>query len=280
MERKINKIVIFTLDSLYSNILLDKLIKEFEDKIVLICLSRRFGGKYGSFFYQLKKNLKKSGLHFVNYITFYLILYKFFIYVAAFINRVLFREKKIHSINQLANKYNISTIKTYDINSSEVVEIIKKYEPDLIITSYFDQVVGKEVINIPKVAALNIHFAWLPDYRGPFPAIFAVLNGEKKFGATIHYMDETLDTGPIIIREWVDIKPSKSILDIDCQVLERAGDMAINAIKIVSKGNIEAIEHKDKGKYYSYPKRCHIKELRKKHKIKLFQYKDFIKYFV
>ena len=81
--------------------------------------------------------------------------------------------------------------KTYDI--------IKKLSPDIIIVSSFNQIIPKPIISIPKLGVINIHPSLLPKYRGATPTVWALMNGEKETGVTIHFIeDERIDNGNII----------------------------------------------------------------------------------
>ena len=76
---------------------------------------------------------------------------------------------------------------------------IKKLSPDIIIVSSFNQIIPKPIISIPKLGVINIHPSLLPKYRGATPTVWALMNGEKETGVTIHFIeDERIDNGNII----------------------------------------------------------------------------------
>lgn len=75
---------------------------------------------------------------------------------------------------------------------------IKELNPDLIIVTAYGQIIPKEILDIPKFGALNIHPSLLPEYRGASPIQTAILSGDKKTGVTIMLMDEKMDHGSII----------------------------------------------------------------------------------
>lgn len=77
-------------------------------------------------------------------------------------------------------------------------EEIKKYEPDLIITAAYGQIVPKEVLDIPRLGCINLHGSILPFYRGAAPIQWSILNGDKETGVSLMYMDEKMDTGDVI----------------------------------------------------------------------------------
>jgi len=98
----------------------------------------------------------------------------------------------------VANAYNIPVYCKNNINSASTVKLIKKLKPDVVIVIYFDQILKKEVISIPKQGCINMHFALAEKYRGCYPTTWAIINGEKITGVTMHYITEFIDAGDII----------------------------------------------------------------------------------
>lgn len=86
----------------------------------------------------------------------------------------------------------------------EKVEAIKNQlseeKPDLYIVASYGKIIPKEILDIPRLGALNVHPSLLPKYRGASPIQTAILNGEKKTGVTFMLMDEKMDHGDIIFQ--------------------------------------------------------------------------------
>ncbi len=81
------------------------------------------------------------------------------------------------------------------------VEEIKKNNFDLLFCYCYSMIVRKEILELVNFNAINIHWSLLPLNKGPNPTQWAIIKGEKKTGITIHYMDESLDTGDIIAQK-------------------------------------------------------------------------------
>jgi len=88
---------------------------------------------------------------------------------------------------------------------AEGLEVIQKLNPDLIVVTYFDQILKKDIIEIPRLGCINLHMALAEDYRGCYPTTWALINGEIKAGVTLHYIDEGIDSGDIIAQKEVEI---------------------------------------------------------------------------
>ena len=97
-----------------------------------------------------------------------------------------------------AQQNGIPVLQFEKIKSEEGVRAIEQLEPDMIVTAAFGQILSKQILDIPKHGCINVHASLLPKYRGAAPIQWAIINGEKKTGVTIMYMDEGLDTGDII----------------------------------------------------------------------------------
>lgn len=275
---KIDRIVLFNLDSFVSSKGIKKLIDELHDKIVLICASKRFGGKYGGFLKQLKKNLNKSGLDFVMYQSLNLIYYKIAILIFDIINKIFGRPKKIYSLNQLAKKYNIPLIKTKEINDQKLISLIKEKKPDIILSFYFDQVIRRSIIGIPKFDIINVHTAMLPKCRGPFPVLCSVLNNIEG-GITLHSINnETLDTGDIYKRNLFKIDTKRSIMSLDSESIVVGADMVIDLLKEIENNKINKKMQNSLGFYMSFPSKEDISFL-KNTNCKLYSIKEFFQSF-
>lgn len=115
----------------------------------------------------------------------------------------------------LAKKNNIPLFQPDNINSDSFFEILKELDPDLIVSMSYDQILRKRLINFPKAGVINAHAGMLPFYRGRSPINWALINGENQVGITVHYIDQNIDTGDIILQEKVRVKKNddyKSIL--------------------------------------------------------------------
>lgn len=86
-------------------------------------------------------------------------------------------------------------------NNTEFIEEIKTLNPDLLCVVAYGKILPKELLDIPKYGAINVHGSLLPEYRGAAPIQWAVLNGDKKTGVTTMFMDIGMDTGDMILKE-------------------------------------------------------------------------------
>jgi methionyl-tRNA formyltransferase len=87
------------------------------------------------------------------------------------------------------------------VNAPEAVARLRELAPDLIVLAAYGQILGGELLSIPRVAPLNVHPSLLPKYRGAAPVAWALLRGERETGVTVTRMTEEVDGGQILAQE-------------------------------------------------------------------------------
>ena len=92
------------------------------------------------------------------------------------------------------------------LRREEAVAELAAYEPELIVTAAYGQILSKAVLELPARGCVNVHGSLLPKYRGGAPIQRSVINGEKMTGVTLMYMAEGLDTGDMISNVEVPIE--------------------------------------------------------------------------
>ncbi|GFO67024.1 formyltransferase [Geomonas limicola] len=125
------------------------------------------------------------------------------------------------SVRELAERHGIPVM-TSDINLKENIELLKELAPDLLLSFYYRNMIREEVLEIPRLGALNLHGSYLPKYRGRVPVNWAVINGERETGATLHYMVAKPDAGDIVDQEKVAIEFTDTAFDVFNKVTEAA----------------------------------------------------------
>ncbi len=82
-------------------------------------------------------------------------------------------------------------------NEPDFIRRARSLGADYLVSIQYDKILKKEIIGVPEIGCLNIHFAPLPKYRGCMPIPWAIIDGSS-YGVTFHWIDEGIDTGPII----------------------------------------------------------------------------------
>ena len=91
-----------------------------------------------------------------------------------------------------------------------LMEAVTEFEPNLIVTAGFMRILGSEFVSQFHGRIINSHPALLPEFPGAHAVRDALKSGATVTGCTIHYVDEGVDTGPIIVQQAIEIEPNET----------------------------------------------------------------------
>ena len=134
------------------------------------------------------------------------------------------------SVETLARAHALPVITTADANSPAVVAQIKALAPDFLFSFYYRNMLGPELLALPRRGAYNMHGSLLPKYRGRVPVNWAVIMGERETGATLHQMVAKPDAGGIVAQEAVPIGPEDTAAEVFGKVTEAAERVLAHAL--------------------------------------------------
>jgi len=116
------------------------------------------------------------------------------------------------SVENLARVHGLAT--ATPAHPSEVEARVTALKPDFVFSFYYRHMLSQAVLSAAKRGAYNMHGSLLPKYRGRVPVNWAVLNGERETGATLHAMVAKPDAGGIVDQMAVPILPDDTALDV------------------------------------------------------------------
>lgn len=145
------------------------------------------------------------------------------------------------------------TVKTVDdFNSKRAERLLQHLAPDLIILGPAAQIIKGNILRIPRIGTLNAHQGLLPKYRGMDVMEYSILNGDE-LGITIHFVDEGVDTGDIILRRYLRVSQGSTLEDLWEQAITLSMEALVDAIEMIESGNYhkEPQDKKDGKQFYS-----------------------------
>ena len=203
-------------------------------------------GKKESFYTKAIKTLSIFGL-------------RFFIHYSS-----KFIKSKLLSINKVSHVLKAENIPLIDldehINHPESVRLIESYSPDLLVSILGNQIFKGPIINLAPLGCINLHTALLPKYRGLMPSFWVLKNNEKFTGVSVFYVDEGIDSGPIIAQKTIEIgaRTQEELIEFSKKL---GMDCIIDAIDLIIKDKVKLIENSDVNKtYYSFPSKSDVVE--------------------
>lgn len=149
----------------------------------------------------------------------------------------------------------IKSHKLYEINaksanSAEFKKEVLRLNADLIIVGTWGEKLKKPIINLPKIATINVHPSLLPKYRGPNPYLQAIKHLEKESGITFHLMDENFDTGAILLQKKVSIEPNDTGAELRQRIAPLAREGVYELIKKLDEEIIVPVKQDEKHSSY------------------------------
>ena len=155
-------------------------------------------------------------------------------------------------LEQRAKEHGIPLFEVENVNTPEALELFSSFQADVYLSMSFDQIIRGELLATSRLGFLNCHAGRLPFYRGRNALNWAIINGEKEFGITVHVVDEGIDTGPIVLQHSSPIGLREAYAD----VLERAHQMCpetmLKALKKYLADPTSLIDQKKHFKSQSY----------------------------
>jgi methionyl-tRNA formyltransferase len=109
------------------------------------------------------------------------------------------------SVADTARDYGLHVIAPESADSPELTRTVRELQPDFLFSFYYRALLPAALLKCARRGALNLHGSLLPKYRGRAPVNWAIINGERETGATLHYMVEQADAGDIVDSQAVPI---------------------------------------------------------------------------
>lgn len=130
-------------------------------------------------------------------------------------------------------------------NREELTATLKDLEADFFVVFAYGMIFSKEILSMPKYAALNIHTSLLPKYRGASPIQQALLNGDEETGVTIMRMDQKMDTGDIYLLKRLPIETTENLITLTQKLAILSGSIIVHALRDIEEGILKPIKQNE-----------------------------------
>jgi UDP-4-amino-4-deoxy-L-arabinose formyltransferase/UDP-glucuronic acid dehydrogenase (UDP-4-keto-hexauronic acid decarboxylating) len=155
------------------------------------------------------------------------------------------------SVRNWAKQKNIAVYTTEEVNSTQWIEKIAAINPDIIFSFYYRKMICREILDLPRIGAFNLHGSLLPAYRGRCPVNWVIINGEAQTGVTLHYMIDKPDAGDIVGQNAVTIDVSDTAKTLYDKLCLAAKNLLDDVLPLIKSGQIPRLKQDLKtGSYY------------------------------
>lgn len=123
------------------------------------------------------------------------------------------------------------------LRNPEFLETIKSLEADIFVVVAF-RMMPKILFQVPCLGTFNLHASLLPDYRGAAPINYAIINREKKTGATTFFINEKIDEGNILLQESLDILPDETAGELHDRLMAMGAELVVKTLDGMAENSI------------------------------------------
>jgi len=179
--------------------------------------------------------------------------------------RRLLVSENINKPSKLATSHGYPLHRTTNVNSSTSLDFLRKQKPDILVSTNFNQYIGRHVREIPTLGTWNIHKAFLPQYRGMAPSFHALLEGSESAGVTLHVVEKGFDVGPIIGQQRIPVEENDTVHSLNRKASEAGGALLTQALETVLKAGRIQTRPQPPGDWqqYTYPSHSEVTRFRR-----------------
>ena len=141
-------------------------------------------------------------------------------------------------VGALATSRGIPTLKPSKIRTPEFLSELKAFEPDLLVVAAYGRILPNSILDLPRIAPMNVHASLLPRHRGAAPIEGAILAGDDETGVTIMRIIERMDAGPMYLQRKIPIEPNDTQGTLKEKLAELGAVAMLEAIDLAARGNL------------------------------------------
>ncbi len=169
-----------------------------------------------------------------------------------------------YSVRGAARRHGVPFDNVLNVNGPAFVAGLARRQVDLLVSIACPQIFKGALLAVPRQGCINIHGALLPRYQGLLPSFWVLAKGEVETGVTVHYVDEKIDHGDLILQKRISIRRDDTV-----HTLVRRGKidvgkhLLVTAIEQIESGTVVRTPM-DQGvaSYFSYPDAGAVREFR------------------
>jgi methionyl-tRNA formyltransferase len=157
------------------------------------------------------------------------------------------------SIVSIAWQHQIPIYHINRLSAAETVDTLARLQADVACVACFPKRIPPALLGVPRRGFLNVHPSLLPRYRGPYPLFWMLRHGDRRFGVTIHFMDEQLDTGDIAAQAEVDLPDGVSGEEADSTLSQYSAELLLDVLRQLETGRLARRAQPAGGTYFPVP---------------------------
>ena len=157
------------------------------------------------------------------------------------------RHVTMSPVKELAMAEGIPVFQPETFRNEAAVERLREWKPDVMVVAAYGQILPQAVLDVPPFGVLNVHASLLPRWRGAAPVEGAILAGDTVTGVTIMKLDAGMDTGPILARRQIRIKPDETAGELESRLADLGADLLLEVLPPYLAGDLQPEPQPDEG---------------------------------
>lgn len=147
-----------------------------------------------------------------------------------------------HYLENIARNSGVDIVREVSVNDSNFIRNVRELEIEILVSMSFDQIFRKDILGACPI--INCHAGKLPFYRGRNVVNWALINGEKEIGVTVHHVDEGIDTGDIIAQTTLPVGECDTYSSVLEKLYPMCSDLLVQALRSIKNKSSVRIEQK------------------------------------
>lgn len=149
------------------------------------------------------------------------------------------------AVKQLAVSRGILIMQPARVRTPEAVEQIAALQPDVLVVMAYGQILPQQLLDVPRLGALNLHASLLPRHRGAAPVHAAILAGDSASGVTVMWMDAGLDTGDMLLLKECAIDSVETAGTLHDKIAALAPAALAEAMSLIGEGHAPRVKQEN-----------------------------------
>lgn len=141
-------------------------------------------------------------------------------------------------VKVVCQREGIPVLQPLKMKDPAFLDALRDWRPDVIAVTAFGRILPPVILALPPRGCINVHGSLLPKYRGAGPVQWAIIKGERETGITTMFMAEGMDTGDMLLRETVEIRPDDTAGTLAPRLAEVGGRLLVETLRRLKAGTL------------------------------------------
>lgn len=142
------------------------------------------------------------------------------------------------SVRKVAEQRGIAVLTPEKMRDPAFLGALDRWAPQLIVVVAYGRILPRQILDLPPLGCLNVHYSLLPKYRGAAPVAWAVINGEEKSGVTTMQLVEKMDAGPLFLQREIPLAPDETAGSLQAKLAPVGAALLMETIAKLKAGDL------------------------------------------